>query len=80
MITHVVLILFIKNVLIKIKNSIFPPKYTKYGTMLASKIVDFEEIYKVSPDYFFIRIISFFLFIKNVFKGFQNPIFPTKYT
>ena len=35
--------------------------------MLARKIVDFEELYKVFPDYFFIEVISFSLFNKNVF-------------
>ena len=44
------------------------------------KILRFKKIYKLTSDYFFIRFISFHLFIKNVFMKIKNSIFPPKYT
>ena len=51
--------LFIKNAFMKIKSSIFPLKYTKYGKMLGNKIVYFKKIYNFSLEHFYILIISF---------------------
>ena len=36
--------LSIKNVFLKIKKSIFPPKYTRYGKMLRNKLFYFKDI------------------------------------
>ena len=47
---------------------------------LRNKIVRFKKIYKLALDYFLIRVISFYLFIKNVFMKIKNSIFPPKYT
>ena len=44
--------------------------------MLRSKIVNFEEFYKFVHAHVFIRVISFHLFIKNVFLKIKNFIFP----
>ena len=43
------------------------------------KFVSFENIYKFSVDCFFIGVIYFLLFIKNVFINIKNSIFPPKY-
>ena len=48
--------------------------------MLRYKIVRFKKIYKFALDYFFIGVISFLSFIKNVFIKIKNSIFPPKYT
>ena len=53
-------LLFIKNVFIKIKNSISPPKYTRHGKMSISKIFHLKKIYIFSADHFFLEVISFF--------------------
>ena len=47
--------------------------------MLWYKIVRFKRIYKCSVDYFFMRVIPFLLFIKNVFLRIKNWISPPKY-
>ena len=47
--------------------------------MLGNKIVSSEKIYKFAFDYFFIGVISFLLFIKNVFLKLKNSIFLPKY-
>ena len=49
-----------KNVFVKIINSIFPPKYTRYSKNVKKQILYFEEIYKFAADHSFHR--SFFLF------------------
>ena len=50
-----------KNVraFMKIKNSIFLPKYTRYGKMLGNTIVYFTKIYNFGHEHFFIGVISF---------------------
>ena len=48
--------------------------------MFEKKIVSFRKICDSAPDYFFIRVIFFHLFIKNVFKKMRISIFPPKYT
>ena len=120
-------VLSIKNVFLKIKNSIFSPKYTRYGKnvkkqiflsqddiqiyfgsffdrtcgfrcnckkrykkrkisfctkymrglkkILRNKIVCFIKIYKFPFDHFFITVIYFLLFIKNVFIKTKYSIF-----
>ena len=46
-------LLSIKNVLIEIKNSVFPTKYTRCEKkMLRNKIVYFKKIYNSSVDHF----------------------------
>ena len=52
-------LLFIKNVFIKIKNSILPPKYKRYGKMLKNKIVYCNNIYKSSVDHFSIWVLFY---------------------
>ena len=47
--------------------------------MLKNKIVYFEEIYKFSCKHFSIKVISFVLYIKNVFMNNKNLIFPPNY-
>ena len=47
---------------------------------MRSKIVHFEEFYKFVLDHVFTGVISFRLFIKNVFLKIVNLIFPPKYT
>ena len=114
-----------------IKNSTFPPKYTRYGKnirkqncsfqkdlqirswrifhksyfflfihqkrfyenqkiqfsrqnirdtrkMLRNEIVHFKNIYKLALDNFFIKVISFYLCIKNVFMKINKFNFPAK--
>ena len=48
--------------------------------ILENKNVCFKNIYKLDCHYFSIRVISFLLFIKNVFLTIKNSIFPPKYT
>ena len=48
--------------------------------MIRNKILYFKEIYKFLSDYFFIRDISFRLFIKKVFMKILISIFSTEYT
>ena len=55
---RIVLVLSIKNVSVKIKNFIFPIKYTRYGKMLRNKILFFKEIYKFSGEHFYILIMD----------------------
>ena len=43
----------------KKKNSIFPPKYMRYGENDKNKIVRFKKIYNFRIDYFFTGVISF---------------------
>ena len=47
--------------------------------MFENKIVRLNKIYKITFNYFFIRVIPFHLFIKNVFMKIKNSIFPPKY-
>ena len=70
--------LFIKNVFLKIENVIFPPKYRRCGKFFRSNIIHFEEFYKFFNGHDFIGVISFRLFIKNVFLKIENSIFPAK--
>ena len=48
--------------------------------MIGKKIVRLKNIYKLACKYFFIRVIYFHLFIKNVFIRIKNLILPPKYT
>ena len=48
--------------------------------ILGKKSFRFNKIYKLACDYFSITVISFDLFIRNVFMIIKNPIFPPKYT
>ena len=48
--------------------------------MSGKKIVCSKNIYKLASDYFYIRVISFHLFIKNVYMTITNHILPLKYT
>ena len=50
---------FIKNVFMKIKSSIFPPKFTRLKKNIEQKIVYPRKIYNFGPAHFFIGIISF---------------------
>ena len=59
----IILVLFIKNVFEKIKNSIFPPKYARY------------HIFRININHFFIGVIFFCLLMKNVIKN-RNCWFP----
>ena len=70
--------LFIKTVFQKIKNSIFPPKYTRNGKMLRDKIVYFQKIYKFAFYNFSIEFISFHLFIINVIQEIKKSTFSAK--
>ena len=54
---------FYLNVFVKIKNSIFPQKYTKYGKIVEEKLFHFKEFYKFLSGHFFIAVI--FLFINE---------------
>ena len=47
--------------------------------MFRNKILRFKKIYKLALCYIFIRVISFHLFIKNVFTKIKNSIFTLKY-
>ena len=57
----------IKNVFVKMKNSIFAPKYTIYG----------KKFKKYSSDHFFIGDISFVYYWKILLK-IKNLWFPKK--
>ena len=59
--------LFIKNVFLQLENSIFPPKYTRCGKILKSKIVNFEEFYKFFNDHVFIGYIFLLYPLKTFF-------------
>ena len=43
----------------KIKNLIFPPKYTRYGKKVMKKTVYLKKIYNFGLKDFFIAVISF---------------------
>ena len=49
----------IKNVFLKTKNSIFPPKYTSHAKNVTNKIVYFKKTFNFVIDYYFIRVITF---------------------
>ena len=53
-----------KSVFLKIKNSIFLTKYTRYGKNVRNIIVYFKEIYKFPHNHFFIESISFLHYSK----------------
>ena len=63
----------------KFKDSFFPPKYTRYDQNFNKKIIYFKKIYKSATKIFFIRVIFFLSFIKNVLMKIKNSIFPPKY-
>ena len=48
--------------------------------MSGKKIVRFKKMCKSASDYFIKRVISFHLFIKNIFMIIENIIFTSKYT
>ena len=65
------LVFSIKDVFVKIKNSIFSSKYTRYGKNVQEQDSLFQRDLQIPGDHF-IRIIYFHLFIKNVFMKMKN--------
>ena len=61
-------LLFIKNASIKIKNSIFPSKYTRYGKNDRKQNCSSPEDIQICFRSFFDRRRSFALIAKNVIK------------
>ena len=74
-----VLVLSIKNVFLKIKNSISLQNVWDTEKMLRKKIVHFKKINNFGVGHFFIGVIFFLLFVRNVHIEIKNLIFPTKY-
>ena len=61
-------LLFFRNAFIKIKNSIFPPKYTRYEKNVVDNIVHPKKIYRFTSDHFSIGRVVFVLIVKNIIK------------
>ena len=80
MIVHAIFVLIVKNI-IKTEKLYFASNiYARCEEMSKEKIVCLKKICKLAPDYFFIRVIFFHSFIKDVFMKIKDYIFPPKYT
>ena len=57
----------------EIKNSIFPPKYTRYGKMLRNKIVQFKKNLKILSGKIFPESYIISLLMTNIIKNKKKP-------
>ena len=64
----IVLVLSMKSVFVKIKNSIFPPKYTRYDINVGKQNSLFQRDLQILWEPFSYKNYIFCLFIKNVIK------------